>query len=218
MVYSLLSSSEPGWQVRNVSQSVVSEWVQLFSHGKSAYLNKTYNPYVDRNVSADLVSYYGLNDALSTYRYQCPVRRTAAHLLSSGDGSVYLYSFNYVPTSSRLAALGQAVHGEEPQFVFNTSTKNDPDVQIFMEAMSLLWIRFAVHGNPNTPLTSLRHTSSFRIECLERVVQLFSLPKALIIHQRALHGMKLYRIPISSSDVILAIVDRIVRELRAQYC
>ena len=101
----------------------LSQWVQLYSNGQSAYLNETYNPYVKPNVSASLVNYYGLNDALSTYRYQCPVRRTtAANLINSGSESVHLYSFEYVPLSSRYAYLSQAVHGQELPFVFEPPT------------------------------------------------------------------------------------------------
>lgn len=106
-----------------------------------------------------MVNYYGLNDALSTYRYQCPVRRTAAYLINSGSGSVHLYSFEYVPLSSRFAYLSQAVHGQELPFVFNSpnalaSSTNEfnPDEQLLAWAMSLLWTRFAVNGNPNIPL------------------------------------------------------------------
>jgi hypothetical protein len=152
---------EPGWKVHNLSQSVLSQWVQMYSNGQSAYLNKTYNPYVDPNVSRVLVNYYGLNDALSTYRYQCPVRRTAAYLLNSGRGPVHLYSFEYVPLSSRFASLSQAVHGQEVPFVFNSqnplgSSMNafNPDEQLLAWAMSLLWVRFVVNGNPNIPLTN----------------------------------------------------------------
>jgi hypothetical protein len=29
----------PGWQVENVTQTTLSEWVQVYSHGQSAYLN-----------------------------------------------------------------------------------------------------------------------------------------------------------------------------------
>jgi carboxylesterase type B len=151
--------SEPGWQVHNLSQSVLSQWVQLYSNGQSAYLNATYNPYVDPNVPAELVNYYGLNDALSTYRYQCPVRRTAAYLINSGSRSVYLYSFEYVPLSSLYAYLSQAVHGQELPFVFNSPNSLassikafNPDEQLLAWAISLLWTRFAVSGNPNIPL------------------------------------------------------------------
>lgn len=152
-------SFEPGWQVQNLSQNVLSKWVQMYSNGQSAYLNKTYNPYIDPDVPVTLVNYYGLTDALSTYRYQCPVRRTAAYLLNSGSESVHLYSFEYVPVSSRFAYLSQAVHGQEVPFAFNspnplgllTETFN-PEEQVLAWAISLLWTRFAVNGNPNTPL------------------------------------------------------------------
>jgi para-nitrobenzyl esterase len=157
---------EPGWQVRNLNQTVLSEWVQLYSNGQSAYLNTTYNPYVDPNVLPALVNYYGLTDALSTYRYQCPVRRTAAYLSNNGSGSVYLYSFNYVPVSSVFAILSQSVHGQELPFVFNSpnslpseqssfpNNTFNADEQLFALTMSLLWIRFIVNGNPNTPLNN----------------------------------------------------------------
>jgi hypothetical protein len=51
-------------------------------------------------VPSILVNYYGLTNALSTGLYQCPVRRIAAYLTNNGNGSVYLYSFDYVPLSS----------------------------------------------------------------------------------------------------------------------
>lgn len=133
----------------------------MYSNGQSAYLNATYNPYVKPNVTAALVNYYGLNDALSTYRYQCPVCRTATYLLNSQRGPVHLYSFEYVPLSSRTAYLSQAVHGQELPFVFNSpnslglSIKSfNSDEQLLAWAMSLLWTRFAVNGNPNIPLTN----------------------------------------------------------------
>jgi hypothetical protein len=111
-----------------------------------------------------LVNYYGLTDALSTGIFQCPVRRTAAYLVNNGSGSVYLYSFNYVPLSSPFADLSQSVHGQELPFVFNSPNSSaltqiifpvntfNPDQQILAWAMSLLWIRFVVNGNPNIPL------------------------------------------------------------------
>jgi hypothetical protein len=157
---------EPGWQTKNLNQTVLSQWVQLYSNGQSAYLNTTYNPYVDPHVPSAYVNYYGLTDALSTYRYQCPVRRTAAYLSNNGSGSVYLYSFNYVPLSSPFAPLSQSVHGQELPFVFNSpnslassqsifpnNTFNQNE-QLFASTMSLLWIRFIVNGNPNTPLNN----------------------------------------------------------------
>ncbi|CAF5144305.1 unnamed protein product, partial [Rotaria socialis] len=64
---------EPGWQVANLSQTVLSQWVQLYSNGQSAYLNTTYNPYIDPYVPLALVNYYGLTDALSTSVIQCSV-------------------------------------------------------------------------------------------------------------------------------------------------
>jgi hypothetical protein len=109
-----------------------------------------------------LVNYYGLTDALSTGVFQCPVRRTAAHLANNGSGSVYLYSFEYVPLSSSFAALSQSIHGQELPFVFDSTksltqrllsvNKFNPDEQTLAWAMSLLWIRFVVNGNPNIPL------------------------------------------------------------------
>jgi carboxylesterase type B len=155
---------EPGWQIENVTQTTLSQWVQFYSQGESAYLNTTYNPYVNPNVPSMFVNYYGLTDALSTGIFQCPVRRTAAYLANRGSGSVYLYSFEYVPLSSPLASLSQSIHGDELPFVFNSpnTTKPtqrflsadtfNPDEQILAWAMSLLWIRFVVNGNPNIPL------------------------------------------------------------------
>ncbi len=157
---------ESGWQVENVTQTTLSKWVQLYSEGKSAYLNTTYNPYVDPNVPPTLVNYYGLTDALSTCIFQCPVRRTAAYLANNGSGSVYLYSFEYVPLSSLFAPLSQSIHGEELPFVFNSPNTTaptqillsidtfNPDEQTLALAMSLLWIRFIVNGNPNIPLNN----------------------------------------------------------------
>jgi carboxylesterase type B len=155
---------EPGWQIENVTQTTLSQWVQIYSHGQSAYLNTTYNPYIDPSVPSTLVNYYGLTDALSTCVFQCPVRRTAAYLANRGSGSVYLYSFEYVPLSSPFASLSQAVHGQELPFVFDSTksstltqrllsiNKFNPDEQLLAWAMSLLWIRFAVNGNPNISL------------------------------------------------------------------
>lgn len=154
---------EPGWQIVNVTQATLSEWVQLYSRGQSAYLNATYNPYIDTSVPPTHVNYYGLTDALSTGVFQCPVRRTAAYFANSKIGSVYLYSFGYVPVSSIFAPLVQSIHGEELPHVFNSPNttasartrspdKFDPEEQILAWAMSLLWIRFVVNGNPNTPL------------------------------------------------------------------
>ena len=155
---------EPGWQVENVTQATLSEWVQQYSEGKSTYLNNTYNPYVNPYVPSTLINYYGLTDALSTCVFQCPVRRTAAYFANDQSGSVYLYSFEYVPISSKFATLSQAIHGEELPYVFNSpntttpieerlsSDTFNPDEQTLAWAMSLLWIRFVVHGNPNTPL------------------------------------------------------------------
>ncbi len=54
---------EQGWQVQNLSQSVLSKWVQVYSNGQSSYLNNTYNPYIDPYVPPILVNYYGLTDA-----------------------------------------------------------------------------------------------------------------------------------------------------------
>ncbi|CAF1362669.1 unnamed protein product [Adineta ricciae] len=157
---------EPGWQVRNVSQTVLSQWIQIYSKGQSAYLNTTYNPYVNPYVPPILLNYYGLTDALSTGIMQCPVRRIAAYLTNNGNGSVYLYSFNYIPLSSPFADLSQSVHGQELPFVFNMANSSpltqiifpvntfNTDEQILAWAMSLLWIRFIVNGNPNTPLNN----------------------------------------------------------------
>jgi carboxylesterase type B len=61
-----------------------------------------------------------ITDALSTGEFQCPVRRTAAYLANNRSGSVYLYSFEYVPLSSPFAYLSQSVHGQELPFVFNS--------------------------------------------------------------------------------------------------
>jgi para-nitrobenzyl esterase len=153
---------ESGWQVSNLSQSVLSQWVQFFSNGQSAYLNNTYNPYIAPYVPSIFVNYYGLTDALSTGQFQCSVRRTAAYLNSA---SVYLYSFDYVPLSSPFAKLSQSVHGQELSFVFNTPNSSaltqiifpvstfNTNEQILASAMSLLWIRFIVNGNPNTPIS-----------------------------------------------------------------
>ncbi|CAF0974833.1 unnamed protein product [Adineta ricciae] len=155
---------EPGWQLFNVSQSVLSGWVESLSNGQSAYLNTTYNPYVNPYVPSTLINYYGLTDATSTGVIQCAVRRTAAYLDNNGNGSVYLYSFNYIPVSSPFASLSQSVHGQELPFVFNMANSSaftqtifpvssfNPDEQILASAMSLLWIRFAINGNPNTPI------------------------------------------------------------------
>jgi len=155
---------EPGWQIENVSQTVLSEWVQIYSKGQSAYLNTTYNPYVNPQLPSTLINYYGLTDALSTGIMQCPVRRTAAYLSNNRSRSVYLYSFDYIPLSSPFAALSQSVHGQELPFVFDTANssastqiifpvnKFNQNEQLLASTMSLLWIRFAVNGNPNTPL------------------------------------------------------------------
>jgi carboxylesterase type B len=155
---------EPGWQVKNLNQTVLSQWVQFYSNGQSAYLNTTYNPYVDPYVHSILVNYYGLTDALSTGLFQCPTRRLAAYLADNGNESVYLYSFDYIPLSSPFALLSQSVHGQELPFVFytanasqltqtifpvNTFSENE---QLLASAMSLLWVRFIVNGNPNIPL------------------------------------------------------------------
>jgi hypothetical protein len=113
-----------------------------------------------------LVNYYGLTDALSTGLFQCSIRRTAAYLANNGSGSVYLYSFEYVPLSSPFASLSQSVHGQELPFVFDSPNSLavtqttfpintfNPDEQLLAWAMSLLWIRFVVNGNPNTPLNN----------------------------------------------------------------
>ncbi|CAF2850188.1 unnamed protein product [Rotaria sp. Silwood2] len=155
---------EPGWQIRNLSQTVLSQWVQIYSKGQSAYLNTTYNPYIAPYLPSILVNYYGLADALSTAIFQCSVRRTAAYLTNNECGSVYLYSFDYVPLSSPCLDLSQSVHAQELPFIFNTANSSaltqiifpvntfSENEQILASAMSLLWIRFAVHGNPNTPL------------------------------------------------------------------
>ncbi|CAF1000739.1 unnamed protein product [Didymodactylos carnosus] len=155
---------ETGWQIRNLSQTILSQWVQLFSRGQSAYLNSTYNPYVAPYLPPTLVNYFGLTDALSTGIFQCPVRRTVAHLASNGTGSVYLYSFDYIPLSSPFADLSQSVHGQELPFVFNTPNSSaltqiifpvstfTVNEQLLASTMSLLWTRFVVNGNPNAPL------------------------------------------------------------------
>ena len=97
---------------------------------------------------------------------QCPVRRTAAYLSNNGNGSVYLYSFNYIPLSSPFADLSQSVHGQELPFVFNMANSSpltqiifpvntfNSDEQTLAWAMSLLWVRFIVNGNPNIPLNN----------------------------------------------------------------
>jgi carboxylesterase type B len=115
---------EPGWQLTNLSQTVLSYWVQVYSQGQSAYLNATYNPYNASYLPPTLVNYYGLTSALSAAIFQCPVRRIAAYLSNNGSGSVYLYSFNYVPLSSPFAPLSQSVHGQELPFVFNTANSS----------------------------------------------------------------------------------------------
>jgi len=156
---------EPGWQIKNLSQTVLSEWVEIYSNGESAYLNATYNPYnAPPYTPPILVNYYGLTDALSTSTFQCPVRRTAAYLSNNGSGSVYLYSFNYIPLSSPFTNLSQSVHGQELPFVFNTANSSaftetifpvntfSVNEQVLASAISLLWIRFIVNGNPNIPL------------------------------------------------------------------
>lgn len=152
---------EPGWKIEDLSQSVLSEWVQLYSGGRSAYLNKTYNPYIDPDVLPNLVNYYGLTDAMSTGVFQCPVRRTAAYVSNRGTGGVYLYTFGYVPITSPYLALSQSIHGQELPFVFDlavamqgTSSLSalNPDEQMLAWAMSLLWMRFVVHGDPNIRL------------------------------------------------------------------
>ncbi len=157
---------EPGWQIGNISQTVLSQWVQIYSQGQSANLNTTYNPYVNPYVPPILLNYYGLTDALSTDVIQCPVRRIAAYLANNGSGSVYLYSFNYIPLSSPFAHLLQSVHGQELPFVFNMANSSaltqiifpvntfNADEQMLAWAMSLLWIRFIVNGNPNIPLNN----------------------------------------------------------------
>ncbi len=160
----IASGFEPGWQVNNLSQTVLSQWVQMFSNGESAYLNTTYNPYVDPYVPSIYTNYYGLTDALSTGSFHCPTRRVAAYLANNGNGSVYLYSFDYIPLSSPFFLLSQSVHGQELPFVFytanasqltqaifpvNTFSENE---QLLASAMSLLWVRFIVNGNPNMPL------------------------------------------------------------------
>ena len=124
LVYLLQVDFEPGWQIQNLSQSVLSQWVQIYSNGQSAYLNNTYNPYINPYVPPILLNYYGLTDALSTGIFQCPVRRTAAYLANNGSGSVYLYSFNYIPLSSPFASLSQSVHAQELPFVFNTANSS----------------------------------------------------------------------------------------------
>jgi hypothetical protein len=115
-----------------------------------------------------LINYYGLTDALSTGVFQCPVRRTAAYLANNGSGSVYLYSFDYIPLSSPFADLSQSVHGQELTFVFDRANSSaltqiifpvitfSGNEQILASAMSLLWVRFIVNGNPNTPLNDER--------------------------------------------------------------
>ena len=152
---------EPGWKIEDLDQSVLSQWVQLYSGGRSAYLNKTYNPYIDPDVLPSLVNYYGLTDAMSAVVFQCSARRTAAYLSDQGNGAVYLYSFAYVPITSAYLALSQSVHGQELPFVFDLSVALpgtspvdalNPDEQLLAWAMSLLWIRFVVHGDPNIPL------------------------------------------------------------------
>ena len=153
---------EPGWKIDNLNQDVVNQWVQLYSGGQSAYLNHTYNPYIDPNVLPNLVNYYGLTDAMSTGVFQCPGRRTAAYLSDQGNGAVYLYSFDYVPITSAFYAFSQTVHGQELPFVFDLSIAKqpgtsslsalNPDEQLLAWAMSLLWIRFAVNGDPNIRL------------------------------------------------------------------
>jgi para-nitrobenzyl esterase len=157
---------EPGWKLQNLNQAVLSQWVEYYSNGQSTYLNTTYNPYIDPNVPEILVNYYGLTDALSTGLFQCPVRRVADYLANNGNESVYLYSFDYIPLSSPFAPLSQSVHGQELPFVFDTANssvltqiifpvnKFSENEQLLASAMSLLWIRFIVNGNPNTPLNS----------------------------------------------------------------
>jgi para-nitrobenzyl esterase len=160
---------EPGWQIENLNQTVLSQWVQIFSNGESSYLNRTYNPYIDPYVPPILVNYYGLTDALSTGGFQCPVRRVAAYLANNGNGSVYLYSFDYIPLSSPFVRLSQSVHGQELPFVFYTANASQLTQTIFpvntfsenelllASAMSLLWVRFIVNGNPNMPLNGETH-------------------------------------------------------------
>jgi para-nitrobenzyl esterase len=162
----IAGSFEPGWQAENVTQTTLSQWVQLYSKGQSAYLNTTYNPYVDPYVPSTLVNYYGLTDALSTGIFQCPVRRTAAYLSNNGSRSAYLYSFEYIPLSSPFANLLQSVHGQELPFVFNSPNSSaltqiifpvntfNENERLLALTMSLLWIRFIVNGNPNTPLNN----------------------------------------------------------------
>ena len=155
---------EPGWQLTNISQATLSQWVQQYSEGQSAYLNTTYNPYLAPNLPSILVNYYGLTEALSTAIYQCPVRRTAAYLANNRSGSVYLYSFEYVPLSSPFAKLSQSVHGQELPFVFNAANSSaltqiiftvntfSENEQLLASAMTLLWIRFIINGDPNIPI------------------------------------------------------------------
>jgi hypothetical protein len=155
---------EPGWQITNLSQAVLSQWVQQYSKGQSAYLNTTYNPYLAPQLPSILVNYYGLTDALSTAVFQCPVRRAASYLANNGSGSVYLYSFEYVPLSSPFATVSQSVHGQELPFVFNTPNSSaltqiifpvatfSENEQLLASTMSLLWVRFIINGDPNMPI------------------------------------------------------------------
>jgi len=56
-----------------------------------------------------------------------------------------------------------SVHGQELPYVFNLPNTTSPklssdtfnlDEQILVWAVSLLWIRFVVNGNPNTPINN----------------------------------------------------------------
>jgi para-nitrobenzyl esterase len=155
---------EPGWKIQNLNQTVLSQWVQFYSKGQSTYLNTTYNPYINPYLPSTLINYYGLTDALSTGVFQCPVRRTASYLANNGSGSVYLYSFDYIPLSSPFVNLSQSVHGQELPFVFDTANSSaltqtifpvntfSENEQLLASTMSLLWVRFIVNGNPNMPL------------------------------------------------------------------
>ncbi|NMC71505.1 MAG: carboxylesterase family protein [Myxococcales bacterium] len=100
------------------------------------------------------VSAYGsvedaLDDAIGTFAFVCPTRRTARALTAAG-ARVYLYRFLHAPGYLPFPDMG-SYHTAELPFVFGTPPAGrsfSPEEQALADAMVGYWGRFAADGAP----------------------------------------------------------------------
>lgn len=90
-----------------------------------------------------------MDDAVGTFAFVCPTRRTARALTAAG-ASVYLYRFLHEPGFLPLPDMG-SYHTAELPFVFGMPPAGrsfSPEEEALSDAMVGYWGRFAVDGAP----------------------------------------------------------------------